>query len=181
MTERTLNALPETISAGDSVSFVQSCPDCPAGDGWKLTYSLLAKGQDPVRIESTASGEDHAFGVAPADSAKWIPGLYHWTLTASKGETERRSLGNGMIRIIVDPLAADSTYDPRPWAMRALEAVEAALEGSLEDAIRSFEIRGTKIEALTPDALRRERIRLLQEVRLLKGKPLVGMLGVRLQ
>jgi hypothetical protein len=176
----TLTALPTVIVAGDSVSVRRELPDYPADQGWVLTYALLAKGQSPQKFDATAEGSAHRLDLLPTHTALLNAGLWHWTAIIAKGTALRVSLESGELRILPDPLNPPAGYDPRPWCVRALEAVEKALEGSLEDGVTAFEIRGTKIEQLTPDALRRERVRLLQEVRLSRGCPLVGMLGVRL-
>ena len=173
-------ALPLKIVAGDSVAFVRELLDYPADEGWTLTYVLLGNGRTPIQFASTAEGSLHTFTLAPEITAAWNPGAYSWTAIATKGTDQRKAIESNAVEILVDPLNPPVGYDPRPWCVRALEAVEAALEGSLEDAVKSFEIRGTKLEALTPDTLRRERVRLVNEVRMLRGGGLVGILGVRL-
>ena len=58
---------PETITAGDSLTWKRTLADYPAGT-WTLKYRLI-NADGKIDITATASGTDHLVSVEPATSA----------------------------------------------------------------------------------------------------------------
>lgn len=177
----TFTEIPKIIAAGDSLSLRLTRSSFLASAGWKLNLVLATSGKTPIVLDSTVDGDAHLFTKTPDETKSWGVANYAWTLVASYGTTKRISIESGRIKIVADPLNLPAGYDPRSYQEQALEMVEKALAGNLEDGVKSFEIRGTKIEFMGPDMLRRERSRLQQEIRLQRGEPMIGAIGVRLQ
>ena len=58
---------PETITAGDSLTWKRTLADYPAGT-WTLKYRLI-NADGKIDLTATASGTDHLVSVAPDTSA----------------------------------------------------------------------------------------------------------------
>lgn len=117
---------PTTITAGDTLSWVESLADYPASSGWALTYALILSG-GPVAISSAASGDDHAVIVTAATSAAWPAGTYAWQSYVTKG-AERHTVGTGSL-VVRPNFATATSHDPRSQAKKILDAIEATILG----------------------------------------------------
>ncbi len=138
---------PSRVTAGDSISWLKSLTDYPAGT-WVLAYTLINSAAK-ISLTATASGTDHLVNVTAANSALWAAGTYSWQATVTKSP-ERYTVGTGSI--IVDPnLAALTTSDTRTSAKKALDAVNALLETYGSKAyMHSYEINGRKQQFNSP-------------------------------
>lgn len=136
-------AVPASVNAGDTIQWTRSISDYPASSGWALSYVLInAAGK--ISISGSASGADFAVTVAAATSALWTPGTYDWREQVSKAG-EVFTTGSG--RITVAPsFATNATLDSRSAARRALEAIEAVLEGRASSAVAEYEIAGRRVK-----------------------------------
>jgi len=73
--------VPNTITAGDSLSLLLSFADYPATAGWALSFALA--GPSVVAVTSTASGASHALTLTAAQTGDLAAGLYQWRLRAA--------------------------------------------------------------------------------------------------
>ncbi len=136
-------AVPALVNAGDTIRWTRSLSDYPASAGWTIAYTLInAAGK--IEIAGSASGDDFAVTVAAATSAGWTAGTYDWREQVSKAG-EVYTTGSG--RITVAPsFASNATLDSRSAARRALEAIEAVLEGRASSAVAEYEIAGRRLK-----------------------------------
>ena len=157
-------AEPKQIVAGDTAAWGRSEALYPASGGWTLTYYLAKDATNPIAIQATASGDDHAVSVPAATTAGWAPGAYRWTARVNKAG-EVVTLQTGHLVILADPSTAS---DPRSHAEKALAAITAVLEGRLADPLAEYEIDGLKatliphadllrLRAVYADAVRRQK------------------------
>lgn len=116
---------PDSLRAGDSVSWIESLPAYPAADGWALKYRLLWPTGSAVNIATTGSGTDYTVTLAPADTLGWAAGsatLISWVEKSGK----RTLLAQEPVTILPD-LAIANTYDGRSQAVKGLLDARAAL------------------------------------------------------
>lgn len=142
--------IPARIYAGDSLTFTDSIPECPAGAGWVLSYAISNAGAKHT-ITASASGDDHQVSVAASATAGWGAGPYQWAAIATRG-TERKTLETGRIEVLPDP-AASALADPRSHVERTLAAIEATLEGKATRDELTIEIRGRALSRYRPEEL----------------------------
>lgn len=141
---------PQTIRAGDLVSWTKTLQDYPADAGWSLVYTLI-NGSTKITINASASGVDHRVSVAAATSANYAAGSYTWMARVSKG-LEIYTVGVGSLKIQPN-LDALSTFDGRSHAKVMVEAIEAAIQGRASSVQLRMTINNRSIEYLSPTEL----------------------------
>lgn len=166
---------PDTITAGDLITWKISHGDYPAGDGWALSYALTSA-TALISITSSASGDDHLVSVAAATSAAWVAGTYAIQGYVTDGSA-RHLVYKGDIKILPDLAAASGGLDNRSHAKQMLDLVEATLVALAAGTMRSTSILGTtytrKDEGALVDLRNRYRVEYQQEQnseRMARGK-----------
>ncbi|MEY2686550.1 MAG: hypothetical protein RL375_748 [Pseudomonadota bacterium] len=156
----------DKLTAGDTLNFLTSGGDYPAGSGWSLVYKLIPRTAGPsvISFSSSAEGDDHRVTVASTTTANWTAGTYSWAVYASRSG-ERHTLQTGTTQIMADP-GAVSTLDTRSPAAIALEAADAALAAYGAKAyLHSYEIAGRSQRFQDPATFMAWRDKLKAEVR----------------
>jgi len=151
---------PARLIAGDTVRWLRSLPDYPAGDGWLLAYTFV-NATARFAVGATAQGDDHLVEASAASSANWPSGDYEWRARVTRG-AEAFTVGSG--RATVVPAFGATPMDTRSQARRALEAVEAAIEGRASSTVAEYEIAGRRLKHLLPTELLALRDRLRVDV-----------------
>lgn len=118
---------PAELTIGDTWSWTKSLADY-AAPAWTLRYYLRGKAGE-IDIVATASGSDHLVSVAKATTAAYKAGLYRWTAVLDDGTTRKTLMPDGLITLKPDPAKIGAGFDPRTHARKALEAIEATIEG----------------------------------------------------
>lgn len=133
---------PLTITAGDTVKWLKSLGDYPAGT-WALTYNL--RGASDINIATTASGSDHLVNVDESVTTNYTAGTYYVSGRVTDGN-DTYTVIKGLL-LTVEPSLASITgaYDGRTHARKMLDAIKAILEGRASDLqdIESYTI-GTR-------------------------------------
>lgn len=119
---------PSEIRAGDTITWRISLPDYRASAGWTLKYRLISSA-GKFDITSAASGDDHLVTIAAAVSATYAAGTYQLIAYVEGGTSERYTLSTTTITVLPDLAAATVATDTRSHARKALDAIEAVLEG----------------------------------------------------
>ena len=122
-----VNRMPAQLIAGDSLRLAVPSGDYPAWAGWAVALVLqeLAGGA-PVTVTATDTGADWLLTVSSAVSAQLTPGRYRYIIAGTK-DGDRSTISDGQIDVLPDPAAA--AQDQRTPARRALDAIDAVLEG----------------------------------------------------
>ena len=141
---------PQTIRAGDLVSWTKTLQDYPANAGWSLVYTLI-NASSKITINASASGADHLVSVAAATSAAYAAGSYTWMARVTKA-AESYTVGVGSLTIQPN-LAALTTFDGRSHATVMVEAIEAAIQGRASSVQLRLAINSRSIEYLSPTEL----------------------------
>ena len=141
---------PDEVSVGDRLQWKRSLPDFPATEGWTLTYYLranIAGGQ--VDIVAATSTADYEVDVSPTVSAAYTAGAYYWAAFVSKSG-DRQLVGRGRIVLKPNYAAIDLPFDDRSHARRALESIEAVLEGraTRDDLKYAMQAVGRSVEKM---------------------------------
>lgn len=157
---------PAVLTAGDRWAWTR--PDL-VGDyptaSYSLSYVARLEGDGATSIAITAgeTGGVYVVTVASATTAAYAPGTYHWTSYITRSsDGERYELASGTL--VVKPDRVSSTIDPRSWARRALDAVEAYLGDANNLAAASYEIKGRQLQRYALRDLLKLRSELKSEV-----------------
>lgn len=152
---------PSTLTAGDTWSWTSSLADYPAPAWGATVYFESADGS--FNAAAIDSGNDHAFSIAAGTTASKKAGRYKWSIRVNDG-TSYVTAEEGWTEVKTDP-AAVGNRDPRTWAHRTLDAVEATLEGRATDGQLAHTIKDRSVSRIPIPELMQIRDRLRQEVR----------------
>lgn len=134
----TVNRMPAQMIAGDSLLLAIPVGNYPASAGFAVSLVLQAlAGGTPVTVNGTDGVADWDIAVASSVSTTLAPGTYRYLIAATKGG-DRSTIDSGEVEVLPDP--ARSAQDQRSQARRALDAIDAVLEGraSSEDMKFTF-------------------------------------------
>lgn len=125
----TLAQMPESLVAGDSLSFrVDDARAVPA-DGWAVQFVLSGPSQQVV--EGDVDPDDAAaflVQIGSSVSAEWVPGVYAWVVLALNEDADARlTLATGQLAVTPDPLTQEGATEQRSFAAQKLAALETAL------------------------------------------------------
>ncbi len=144
---------PQTLAAGDTISFLKSLSDYLPSAGWSLLYELA--GDLNYQFTSTASGESHQLTVAAAVTALWVPGEYELSgYAVNAGTGERVQIYQA--RLVVTPNVATGETAPRSHAAKMVELIEAVMLGKAAHDILESDIEASRIKRISPAELRTE-------------------------
>jgi len=133
---------PASLTAGFDWAWDIEDPAHAPRDGWVLKYAL--RGPGSLDLTATDSGTTHEIRVPASASAALPAGSYRWIRYAERGLARVR-LGEGRVTIEPDFLALT---DGRSHAERALEAINAKLEGRLSKDVEEFQIDGKQVRRI---------------------------------
>jgi hypothetical protein len=140
--------IPSSLRAGDSWSWTESVSDYPADVGWTLVYSLLpvAGSGTKLSISASASGADYAVAIDAATTAGYAAGTYTCSGRVSlAGEAHTIDTLPATVTVLPD-LAAQTTYDARSTATKALAKIDAWLSGDKSFEVASYVIADRQIQ-----------------------------------
>ncbi|WP_179989813.1 hypothetical protein [Acinetobacter sp. YH1901141] len=142
---------PTKITAG--VTFKQrfNLTAYPASGGWSLLVYL--RGATSINMQSTADGNQHLFNISAETTKTYQAGHYGYSLRAVNISGEVEELDSGVLEIIADLSAINTSTDLRSHAQKTLAALEAVIEGraSLDQEryrINNRELYRTPLETL---------------------------------
>ena len=139
-----------TLFAGDSSDWTTTLSDYPASSSWVAVCVFQKPGKEPLRIEATASGADHAFRLESEQSATLEPGRWTWAMRVSKDTTTKTvAIGETVVRPNPEAVAVDS------HAEKCLKLLEAAIEERFVDVQESISILGQDITKIPAGELHR--------------------------
>jgi hypothetical protein len=145
---------PTTIQAGDKLTWQETHPDYPASGGWSLQYVLINQ-TNKYTFSGVANGDAFDITLLSATTAAWATGTYKLFSQYVKGDDKERQ---PIITVTVtpDPFTVN-TLDTRTHAVRALAAIEAAIEGRATSSQLSLSVSSAlgsrAIQYLTYDEL----------------------------
>lgn len=150
---------PLSFHAGSTVKWKRTdLADFPAST-WTLYYTFV---KDGTRIQITSSQDgstaNHLVSLAPATTAAYTVGVYHWTVEARDG-TDVYLVDKGICEILTDFAEQSSGYDDRSVAKKWVDAYEALFADQITN--KTFEkiaysIAGRSVNYLSPSEQREE-------------------------
>ncbi len=148
-----LSALPDSFSAGTTVSYRKSFSDYPASAGWTLTLHLA--GVNILTKAAAADGDDFVLTLAAAETdTEFSAGLYKWVERVSNAGGEVYEVASGVVTVLSN-LATATAGSEQEWLERAIVALKAHIEGRLPDGMQSFQVAGRAVSLIDPtDAVR---------------------------
>lgn len=162
----TATSVPKSLIAGDTWAFTLSFGDYPAPT-WDATIYFENDAQS-FNAAASDSSTDHAFSIPFATTAGYKSGRYKYAVRVTDG-TLSYVAAEGWLEVKPNP-AATGNRDHRSWARRALDAVEATIEGRATDAQQSMTIRDRSVSRYTLKELLDLRNTLREEVRSEEGQ-----------
>jgi len=152
--------IPKSLIAGDTWSWTADYALYPAGT-WTAT-AYFENATESFNVASSDDGTSHLFAKTAANSAGLDKGSYFVRVRVTDGSSVH-TVESGWCDVKPDP-ASTVANDPRTWARRTLEAVEAFLEGNATTAQASMSIGGRSISRWSIAELTQWRDRLRSEV-----------------
>lgn len=166
MAVETLDSIPASFRAGDTVKFYMEHSDYPASDGWALSLtftapsntsaknwyqgssgSVVTRGQE----KQTATGSQYsttdkfivtiAAGTSAGQSGAFIPGRWSWVAKVTLAG-EVATLGSGVIDVLPDLSAGTTSYDARTQAQVIVEQCDAAILALSTNRLGSYSVAG---------------------------------------
>ncbi|WP_428421954.1 hypothetical protein [Methylibium sp.] len=118
----------QELIAGDSLNFLTTLPEYPAGAGWVLKYRLApaTAGGTAIDLQATAEGDAYRIATAAATTATWSADRHTWSAWVEKAG-EVYTVDSGQILIKPNPRTLAAGYDGRSLAHKALDDAKAAL------------------------------------------------------
>jgi hypothetical protein len=155
-----MSQIPSQLTAGDTWSWTDEQSGYPA-PAWTATM-YFENAAETFNVAATPSGAAHLFTIGASTTATKKAGRYKWSVRVSNG-SDAYTVETGWLEILTNP-AATGTHDPRSWARRTLEAVEAFLGGTATTMQQSMTIGPRSIARWPREELYKERDRLRAEV-----------------
>lgn len=153
---------PQSLAAGDTVSFRKTLPRYLATDGWALTYEMRGGGS-PVEFTSVADGTDHLVTVAAAVTASWVPGEYALVGYAIKAATgERFGIYENACTVSPNLVGSQADQPVKTFYQQMLENTQAELLRLSKHSVIESDIEGTRILREKRKDLANEQARWLQ-------------------
>lgn len=142
--------IPNSITAGDSLSFSESYSGYLASEGWSAAYVLLNK-IGKIEFAAVAAGDGFDFSVASSESESWVPGEYKAVVVLSRGG-ERATQPSSTVTVKPDPLSVES-MDGRSQAKKILDSLRSAYEKFVESGgvVQEVAINGRVTKFRTAD------------------------------
>ena len=158
-----LTSVPAQIIAGDSYEIKLGYTDYPSTT-W--TGNLLLRGPASASVTATATGTDFLFTLATTDT-NIASGSYAYAVQVSSGSA-RHTVAQGYTTVLVN-LASATTNTSHQETMIA--AIEAVLEGRIDDGTDSISINGRSLSYIPLPELRELRAAYYKELAAIKGNP----------
>lgn len=157
------SSVPSQFVAGDTWRWTRSFSDYPAPT-WTVTYYFENETKQ-FSAAATADGTSQAVSIAAATTADYPAGRYRWFARAVSGAIEETIADeNGWLEVLPNP-AATGTRDHRSWARRALDAVQAAIEGRATSDQQAFSIGSRTVSRMPYPELKQMKEDLEAQVR----------------
>lgn len=138
----TLTAIPDTLTAGDSLSVTLSLSEYPASAGWVVSCALA--GPTVLTATATASGDNHLLALTSVQTTWLTPALYQWRLRATLGLVVE-TFDRGTLLVAPD-LGAAAAGDLSSYPERMLAICRTARESILAGEMKMFMIGGRQVQ-----------------------------------
>jgi hypothetical protein len=154
----------DKITVGDTLDFSTDVINYPPSAGWTLKFRLVPKVTGTaIDITSAPSNDQHRVQVGPTVTATWAAGDYSWTSWVEKAGA-RYVTESGLVTLLPNPASSNVYADPRSFAVKLLEQIEAALASRGNKAQLKYSIGDRSVEYSTFEELLKARSRLQREV-----------------
>ena len=153
---------PLDFYSGETVKFKRTdLSDYPAPT-WTLYY-VLQKTGTRITFNSSQDGSstNHLVSLAPATTANYTVGLYHWVVEARNG-TDVYVVDEGYLEIKTDYAEQSSGYDDRSVAKKMVDAYESLFSNQITNSTLeqlSYSIAGRSISKMSASEIRTEYLR----------------------
>lgn len=143
-----LTDLPQRLAAGTSLQLRRTFQTHTPADGWVYQLAMRIAGYTPK--DGTPDGLGYTLTLDAADTTTWLPGSYKYSERMVKAGVVHE-VGAGTI-VITENLGVAG--DGRSHNQKAVEMLQAHIEGRLADGIHNYSIGGRVVSKLTlPEAL----------------------------
>lgn len=156
-----VSEIPTTFVAGTTWIWDRDYSDFP-----RPTYTATAyfeNAAEKFNVASTVNGTAQRFTIAAATTTAYKAGRYRVRVSVTDGSSVY--IAETVWIEVEDGPTTAGTPDPRSWARRTLDAVEAFLEGNASTAQQSMSIQGRSISRWSLSELLQFRNDLRNEVR----------------
>lgn len=139
----TLTDLPQRLAAGTSLQLRRAFPTHKPADGW--AYQLAMRIQGYTAKDGTPDGDGYTLTLTGDDTATWLPGTYAYSERMVKAGVVHE-VGAGVITITEN---LGTAGDGRSHNQKAVEMLQAHIEGRLVDGINNYSIGGRVVSKMS--------------------------------
>lgn len=143
--------VPARVTAGDTV-IVRSTGllvAYPPADGYSVSWLFApAAGGNVVTVAAVQDSDAWKLTVPASTTASWAAGRWRWSVRVNGPGGFAQTVEQDMLTVLVNP--ATNALDSRTAAQRALDAIDAALEGRAGSTALEYEFPdGRRIRHMT--------------------------------
>jgi hypothetical protein len=178
---------PREIRAGDTVTWSRYYDDYPPGDGYTLQYVFVSRTANyPINGGMIVAGsQSYDVTVPAATTATWAAGWYRWQAYIFDSATppNRYTVGEGVVEVLPNLLAATTGFDDREPDEIMLDAVVALLGNKVLTDAQEYRIQERELRKYTFAELLELRSQLearVRAIRIRRGEiPATQTIGVQ--
>ncbi|QSH40936.1 hypothetical protein P0136_10630 [Lentisphaerota bacterium ZTH] len=145
-----MHEFPKELTSGFSHSWEVTLPEYPTSESWNIRYLVRIKSDRLLDIPATTSDNAYQFSISSDDLKGVLLSVVPWQCVAVKGDI-RKLVTNGKVKLVPD--LSDTSVDFRDYPEKMLAAVDAVLEGRLDDPITEVEYNGRRLKYLPVNEL----------------------------
>lgn len=135
--------IPATITAGDSVEWIDAAVDPASSPDWSLTYYLrTSTASQGATVSGTADGGGGwSLAIAAATTAAFAAGRWYWQAQAAYG-SQLVTLGSGTLQVLSSLVytGTPAAVDGRSEAEQDLEAVRTAIRTVVAGGVSQYSV-----------------------------------------
>jgi hypothetical protein len=138
-----------TLTAGDSIDWLDADALYPASSGWILKTRLTPRVAGTAAVfTATAEGDSFRTKQTSAQTAALVPGGYSVTQWVEKGD-DRATLINSQITVLPNPASLTVGTDTRSHLEKVISNIEAVLENKASNDVQEFVIGDKSLKKMT--------------------------------
>jgi hypothetical protein len=159
---RRMNQLTEILdafSAGSTVEYLKTVPDCPAGP-WSL--KVILAGPSTLTVNATAQNSSFLVTFTAAATAGLCAGVYQYVERVTDG-TIVKDVERGIVTVTPN-LETAGDGDLQSWDEKTLAVIEAKLQGRLGAGIDEYVIGSRQVKYIPSLELMKLRDKLVARI-----------------
>jgi hypothetical protein len=143
--------IPDQLRSGDSWQWDDDAPALPydpttfaPSDTYTQSYAFQGPANFLLSSVAAPSGTGYRTTSLPAATGALEPGIYKYDRYVTTG-SDRYTVASGRVEILENLQVQEGSFDARTFARKALDTIEATIQGNLDKPMLTQEGAATKI------------------------------------